>query len=60
MLDGVHSVGGLIDVHRHGGSDARTLDLDFPPFDVGDELVLFLERKNGGTGHAMAPTAHSS
>jgi hypothetical protein len=45
---GQHSVGGVIDVHRHGGFDARTLDGAFPPFDVGDEVVLFLERgKNG-------------
>jgi hypothetical protein len=45
---GQYSVGGVIDVHRHGGFDATTLDRDFPPFDVGDEVVLFLERgKNG-------------
>ncbi len=45
---GQHSVGGRIEVHRHGGFDARTRNLDFPPFEVGDEVVVFLERGNNG------------
>lgn len=45
---GQNSIGGVIDLHRHGGFDARMRDIDFPPFDIGDELVLFLERGNNG------------
>jgi N-acetylglucosamine-6-phosphate deacetylase len=29
--DGRHSVGGVIDVHRHGGFDAKTMDREFSP-----------------------------
>jgi hypothetical protein len=45
---GQHSVGGVIDVHRHGGLDAKTADRDFAQFEVNDEVVLFLERGNNG------------
>ena len=42
--DGRHSVGGSIDVHRHGGFDSKNVDIDFPPFGINDEVVVFLER----------------
>lgn len=46
--DGRHSVGGVIDVHRHGGFDARNVDLNFAPLEVNDEVLLFLERGRNG------------
>ena len=46
--DGLHAVGGLIDVHRHGGFDPRNTEPVFPPFEINDEVVLFLERGNNG------------
>jgi hypothetical protein len=45
---GQHAIGGVIDVHRHGGLDAKTGDREFEPFDVNDEVLLFLERGNNG------------
>jgi hypothetical protein len=45
---GHYSVGEVVDVHRHGGLEARTADRAFPPFDVNDEVVLFLERGRNG------------
>lgn len=46
--DGRSHVDGTIDVHRHGGLDWKTEDLNFPPFDVNDEVMLFLERGDNG------------
>jgi hypothetical protein len=46
--DGRHKVGELIDVHRHGGFEARNADGAFPTFDINDDVVLFLERGNNG------------
>lgn len=46
--DGRHSVGELIDVHRHGGFEPGNAERGFPPFETNDEVVLFLERGNNG------------
>ncbi len=42
------SVGGIIDVHRHGGFEKKNADLAFPAFQVNDEVVLFLEQGRNG------------
>ena len=46
--DGRHAAAGLIDVHRHGGFEPRNVDRAFPPFEINDEVFLFLERGNNG------------
>jgi hypothetical protein len=46
--DGRQTVGELIDVHRHGGFEPRNADGAFPPFELNDDVVLFLERGNNG------------
>jgi hypothetical protein len=46
--DGRSSVNGVIDVHRHGGFDSKSVDSNFPPFENTEELVLFLDRKGDG------------
>jgi hypothetical protein len=46
--DGRHAVGGVIDVRRHGGFETRDTERGFPPFEINDEVFLFLERGNNG------------
>jgi hypothetical protein len=46
--DGQLAFGQVVDVHRHGGFDGNSTDLAFAVFEVGDELVLFLERGRNG------------
>ena len=47
--DGQSAVNGVIEVHRHGGFDSKSVDAHFPPFENTEELVLFLDRKGEGS-----------
>jgi hypothetical protein len=46
--DGRHAMGQLIDVHRHGGLEPSDVERGFPPFEINDDVFLFLERGNNG------------
>jgi hypothetical protein len=46
--DGRFFVDNLMDVHRHGGLGVKNQERGFTPFEVGDEVVLFLEQSLNG------------
>jgi hypothetical protein len=48
LLKGPGQAGGIIEVHRNGGLDTKEVERGFPPFEVNEEVVLFLQRSNNG------------